>query len=104
MAWTFLIISGLLECAWAIALKQSDGFTKLGPSVFFLITLTASMSLLALAARELPIGTAYAVWVGIGAMGTALIGIAMLGESASPARLACLAGMAISLIGLKATS
>ena len=104
MAWTFLIISGLLECAWAVALKQSEGFSKLGPSIFFLITLAASMSLLALAARDLPIGTAYAVWVGIGAMGTALIGITMLGESANPARLVCLAGMAISLIGLKATS
>lgn len=104
MAWTLLIISGLLECAWAIGLKYSDGFSKLGPSVFTLVTLALSMGLLALAARDLPIGTAYAVWVGIGAMGTALLGILMLGESASPARLACLAGLALCLIGLKATS
>lgn len=104
MAWTLLIISGLLECAWAIGLKYSDGFSKLGPSLFTLVTLALSMGLLSLAARELPIGTAYAVWVGIGAMGTALLGILMLGESASPARLACLVGLGVSLIGLKVTS
>lgn len=104
MSWILLVVSGLLECAWAIGLKYSDGFTKPGPSIFTLITLAASMGLLALAARELPIGTAYAVWVGIGAMGTALLGICLLGEPASAPRLACLAGLALSLIGLKLTS
>lgn len=103
MAWTLLFISGLLECAWAIGLKQSEGFTRLGPSIFTLVTLAASMSLLSFAARTLPIGTAYAVWVGIGALGTATLGIVFLGEPASYPRLACLMGLAASLIGLKVT-
>lgn len=104
MAWTLLFVSGLLECAWAIGLKYSEGFTRPGPSVFTVGALVASMGLLALAARELPIGTAYAVWVGIGATGTALLGIVLLDEPVSPARMACLAGLVISLIGLKLTS
>ncbi len=104
LSWILLIISGLLECCWAVALKSSDGFTKPLPSLTFLITLIASMGLLAVAAKELPIGTAYAVWVGIGAMGTALVGIFWLGETASAARLLCLAGLAFSLIGLKLTA
>jgi quaternary ammonium compound-resistance protein SugE len=104
MSWTLLVISGLLECAWAIGLKQSQGFSKFWPSVFTLVTLAASMGLLALASKELPIGTAYAVWVGIGAMGTALLGIVILNEPVNGPRLLCLAGMAISLIGLKLTS
>ena len=104
MSWLILIISGLLECAWAVGLKASQGFTRLGPSLFTLVTLTASMGLLAYAARELPIGTAYAVWVGIGALGTALLGILLFDEPASGPRLLCLAGLAASLIGLKLTS
>lgn len=104
MSWILLIISGLLECCWAVALKQSEGFSKPVPSLVFLVTLVASMGLLATAAKELPIGTAYAVWVGIGAMGTALVGILWLDEAASAARLLCLAGMAVSLIGLKLTA
>lgn len=104
MSWTLLILSGLLECAWAIGLKYSEGFTRLGPSLFTLASLAASMGLLALAARELPIGTAYAVWVGIGATGTALLGIALLGEPVSLARMLCLGGLVASLIGLKLTS
>lgn len=104
MSWILLLISGLLECCWAIALKSSEGFSKPLPSVVFLLALGASMGLLALASRELPIGTAYAVWVGIGALGTALVGIIWMGESAGPARLICLAGLAISLVGLKLTA
>lgn len=104
MSWILLVVSGLLECAWAIGLKYSEGFSRLGPSLFTLIALAASMGLLALAARDLPIGTAYAVWVGIGATGTALLGIILLDEPASPARLLCLAGLAASLIGLKLTA
>ena len=104
MSWILLVLSGLLECAWAIGLKYSEGFTRPGPSLFTLITLAASMALLALAARELPIGTAYAVWVGIGATGTALLGIALLGEPASLARMLCLGGLVASLIGLKLTA
>ena len=104
MSWTLLVISGLLECGWAIGLKYSEGFTKLGPSVFTVCALIASMSLLAIAAKDLPIGTAYAVWVGIGAVGTAILGIVLLGEPASGPRLLCLAGLIASLIGLKLTA
>lgn len=104
MAWWLLILSGLLECAWATGLKLSDGFTRPGPSLFTLVTLAASMTLLALAARELPIGTAYAVWVGIGAIGTALLGMALFDEPATPARLFCLTTLLLSLVGLKLTS
>lgn len=104
MSWTLLVISGLLECAWAIGLKYTDGFTKLWPSVFTLTTLAASMALLAIAAKELPIGTAYAVWVGIGATGTALLGILLLHEPATVPRMLCLAGLVLSLIGLKLTA
>ena len=104
MSWTLLLISGLLECAWAIGLKYTDGFTKLWPSVFTLTTLAASMALLAIAAKELPIGTAYAVWVGIGATGTALLGILLLHEPATVPRMLCLAGLVLSLIGLKLTA
>jgi quaternary ammonium compound-resistance protein SugE len=104
VSWTLLIISGLLECAWAIGLKYTEGFTKLWPSVFTLTTLAASMALLAIATKELPIGTAYAVWVGIGATGTALLGILLLNEPATVPRLLCLAGLVLSLIGLKLTA
>lgn len=104
MPWVLLFISGLLECAWAVGLKYTEGFTKLWPSVFTLTTLAASMGLLSLAARDLPIGTAYAVWVGIGAIGTAVLGILLLNEPATAPRLICLAGLALSLIGLKLTA
>lgn len=101
MAWTYLFIAGLLEIGWAIGLKYTDGFTKLVPSLLTGVALAASMFLLALAARSIPIGTAYAVWVGIGAFGTAVIGIAVLGEPATPLRVVCLALLVISVIGLK---
>jgi quaternary ammonium compound-resistance protein SugE len=100
-AWIILSIAGLLEVCWAIGLKYTDGFTKLGPSVFTLICLAASMIMLAKAAQVLPIGTAYAVWVGIGALGAALVGIFMLKEPVSVARLIFLFLLLISIIGLK---
>jgi quaternary ammonium compound-resistance protein SugE len=103
-AWAVLVIAGLLEVAWAIGLKYSQGFTRLWPSLFTGVNLVASMVLLSWAARTLPIGTAYAVWVGIGASGAALLGILFLGESASPARLAFLALLVISIVGLKLTA
>lgn len=103
MAWTYLIVSGFLECVWAIGLKYSQGFSKLWPSVLTILAMVVSMGLLALAVRELPVGTAYAVWVGIGAFGTAVFGIILLGESAELPRLACLFGLALSIIGLKLT-
>lgn len=103
-AWIYLTIAGILEVCWAIGLKYTAGFTKLWPSVFTITTLAASMYLIAKAALVLPIGTAYAVWVGIGAFGAALFGILLLGESASPARLGFLAMLIVSIIGLKMTA
>lgn len=102
--WIPLVIAGLLEICWSVGLKYTDGFTRWLPSFFTLTTLAASMYLLAIAARGLPIGTAYAVWVGIGAVGAAVFGILLLGEPANPARLAFLALLVISIIGLKVTS
>lgn len=103
-SWTILVIAGLLEVCWAIGLKYTDGFTKLVPSLFTLVTLAGSMFLLARASQTLPIGTAYGVWVGIGALGAAILGIFLFQESASFARLAFLALLLISIIGLKITS
>lgn len=104
MAWVLLFLAGILETAWAIGLKYTHGFTRLWPSVLTGLALVASMVLLSLAARTLPISTAYAVWVGIGAAGTMLLGVAVLGEPASPARLFFFALLLIAIAGLKATS
>lgn len=104
VAWIYLLIAGLLEICWAIGLKYTDGFTKLWPSVFTLVTLAASMVLLAKAAQTLPIGTAYAIWVGIGAFGAAVLGMMLFGESASPMRLLFLGLLIVAIIGLKLTS
>jgi quaternary ammonium compound-resistance protein SugE len=104
MAWVLLILAGLLETAWAIGLKYTEGFTRLWPSVLTIGGIIVSMGLLAQAARTLPIGTAYAVWVGIGAAGAAILGILLLGESASPARLFFLALLLAAVAGLKLTS
>jgi len=104
MAWFLLIIAGLLEVGWAIGLKYTEGFTKPIPSVLTIIGIGLSMFLLSVAARTLPIGTAYGVWVGIGAVGTAILGITLLDEPASPARLAFLTLMIVALVGLKMTS
>jgi quaternary ammonium compound-resistance protein SugE len=104
MAWILLIVAGVLEAGWAIGLKYTDGFTKLVPSVLTILGIIVSMALLSISARTLPIGTAYAVWVGIGAGGAVLLGMLFLGESASPARLAFLALLLVAIIGLKATA
>ncbi|MET7880491.1 quaternary ammonium compound efflux SMR transporter SugE [Micromonospora sp. DT68] len=101
MAWLVLVISGLLETAWAIALDRSAGFSRLVPSVVFVVTLALSMAGLAYALREIPVGTGYAVWVGIGAVGTALVGMLALGESASLPRLLCLLLVVSGVVGLK---
>ncbi|MBM3618436.1 MAG: quaternary ammonium compound efflux SMR transporter SugE [Alphaproteobacteria bacterium] len=100
----YLIAAGLLEICWAIGLKYTEGFTRLWPSVFTLTTLAASMYLLAKAAQTLPIGTAYAIWVGIGALGAAILGIVLFHESASPLRLLFLGMLLVSIIGLKFSS
>lgn len=104
LAWIYLIIAGLLEVCWAIGLKYTDGFTKLWPSVFTLVTLAGSMFLLAKAAQILPIGTAYAIWVGIGACGAAILGIVLFHESVSAMRLVFLAMLVVAIVGLKFTS
>lgn len=103
-SWTILVIAGLLEVCWAIGLKYTDGFTKLVPSLFTLVTLAGSMFLLARASQTLPIGTAYGVWVGIGALGAAILGIFLFQESASPTRIFFLVLLLISIIGLKLTA
>lgn len=104
MSWVILIIAALFEIAWAIGLKFTDGFTRLWPSVGTIIALVISVGLLGIAAKSLPIGTAYAVWTGIGAVGTVLCGIAFLGDPATPARLVCVGFIIIGILGLKITS
>ena len=101
MAWTILIIAGLFEIGWAIGLKYTAGFTRLWPSVWTIIAMIVSVYLLALAVRTLPIGTGYAVWTGIGAAGTAILGIVLLGEPAMAARLACIGLIIAGIVGLK---
>jgi quaternary ammonium compound-resistance protein SugE len=104
MAWLVLVIAGLLEIGWAVGLRYADGFTRLGPSLWTLFALVASILLLGAATRSLPIGTAYAVWTGIGAAGTALLGIWLFREPASAARLFCIALIIAGVIGLKLAS
>jgi|SRR5690606_13777141 len=104
LSWIILLIAGLFEVCWAIGLKYTDGFTKLVPSIFTLLTLGLSMFLLAKAAQVLPIGTAYGVWVGIGALGAAILGVVLFNEPLSITRLFFLAMLLISLIGLKLTA
>ncbi len=101
MAWVYLVVAGLLEVGWAIGLKYTEGFTRLWPSVWTVAALALSMVLLAAAVRTLPLGTAYAVWTGIGAVGTAALGILLFGEAATAARLACIALIVAGIVGLK---
>lgn len=101
MSWLLLTGAGLLEIVWAIALKQAGGFTRFWPSLIGIVSAIVSFVMLSLALKQLPVGTAYAVWVGIGALGVALTGIVTLGESASPMRLGLLALILIGVIGLK---
>ncbi|WP_063654500.1 quaternary ammonium compound efflux SMR transporter SugE [Candidatus Arsenophonus triatominarum] len=101
MAWLILLIAGLLEIVWAIGLKYTQGFTRLTPSIITLVAMLLSVVLLAYAIKTLPTGTAYAVWTGIGAVGTAIIGIIFLGESASLFRLLSLGLIFAGIIGLK---
>ncbi len=101
MNWLILIVAGLLEIGWAIGLKYSEGFTKLWPSVWTSIAMILSMFLLAIAMRTLPVGTAYAVWVGIGAVGTVILGIVLFNESADFWRMASVVLIVAGIIGLK---
>jgi quaternary ammonium compound-resistance protein SugE len=101
MAWVVLIVSGVLETVWAIALERSAGFTKLVPSLVFGVAVTLSMIGLGYALRTIPVGTGYAVWVGIGAVGTALVGMIALGEPANVPRILCLMLVIAGVAGLK---
>lgn len=101
MSWFILFIAGLLEICWAIGLKYTEGFTKLWPTIGTVFSLIASFLLLGLALKNLPVGTAYAIWVGIGAVGTALLGILLFGESINIVKLVSLALIFLGIIGLK---
>jgi quaternary ammonium compound-resistance protein SugE len=103
-AWALLIVAGLLEACWAVGLKHTQGFTRLVPSIFTVAAMVVSMVMLAISLRTLPIGTAYAVWVGIGAAGAALAGMFLFGEGASAPRLFFLALLLVAIVGLKITS
>lgn len=101
MNWIILFVAGLFEIAWAIGLKYSDGFTKLWPSVGTIFSLVASFLLLGMALKTLPVGTAYAIWVGIGTLGTALLGILLFSESADVLKLLSLTLICVGIVGLK---
>lgn len=101
MAWTLLIIAGMLEVGWAAGMKHSQGWTRLWPSVMTIALMVASMYLLTVAVKTIPVGTGYAVWTGIGAVGTAIYGMVRLGESASPGRIACIGLIVVGIVGLK---
>lgn len=104
MAWVTLFIAGLLETVWALFLKQSEGFTRLVPTIGFVISMALSMFLLAIALKTLPVGSAYAVWTGIGAAGTAIVGMLWLGESKDPFKILSLLMLIGGIIGLRITS
>jgi quaternary ammonium compound-resistance protein SugE len=101
MAWVYLVIAGVLEVSWAIGLKYTEGFTRLWPSVATIIAMIASFSLLAEALKTIPVGTGYAVWTGIGAAGTAVIGMLFLGESREMLRILCVVLIVAGVVGLK---
>ncbi len=104
MAWIHLVVAGILEIAWAVSLKYTEGFSKLGPSILTATGMIASFYFLAQALKVIPVGTGYAVWTGIGAAGTAILGIVLFAESAALGRLTCIALILAGIIGLKITS
>jgi quaternary ammonium compound-resistance protein SugE len=101
MAWIVLVVAGLFEVGWAIGLKYTEGFTRLWPTVWTIAAMIISLWLLGIAMKSLPVGTAYSVWVGVGAAGTVILGIVLLGEPANPARLISVALIIAGIIGLK---
>ena len=101
MAWVVLFVAGLCEIGWAVGLKYTDGFTRLWPTVFTGVSLVASMALLGMAVKTLPLGTAYAVWTGIGAVGTVILGIVLFREPATAIRLVCVGLIVAGILGLK---
>ena len=104
MGWVYLLLAGLLECGWAVGLKYTEGFTKPIPSVLTVVAVAASFYMMSLAMRTIPLGTAYAVWVGIGAVGVAIFGMLALGESQAPLRILCLLLIVAGVLGLKLVS
>ncbi|UPG84307.1 quaternary ammonium compound efflux SMR transporter SugE [Luteibacter aegosomatis] len=104
MYWLILFVAGLFEVAWAVGLKYTEGFTRLVPSVLTGLAMVVSIVLLAMAAKKLPLGTAYAVWTGIGAVGAVTLGIVLFGESAQPSRLVCVGLIVAGIVGLKLTA
>lgn len=104
MAWVYLFIAGLFEMGWAIGLKYTEGFTKLTPTLLTLGAMAISVALLGVALRDLPVGTGYAVWTGIGTVGTALLGMYLFGDPATVARLACIGLIVAGIVGLKIVS
>jgi quaternary ammonium compound-resistance protein SugE len=104
MAWVYLAIAGLFEMGWAIGLKYTEGFTRPMPTVLTVIAMIISVALLGVALRDLPVGTGYAVWTGIGTVGTALLGMYLFGDPATSARLACIGLIVAGIIGLKVLS
>ena len=104
MAWIYLLIAGILEILWAISMKYAEGFTKLWPTVTTAVAMLLSLLLLSQALKTLPVGTGYAVWTGIGAAGTAILGILLFGESREIGRLACIVLIVAGIVGLKLTS
>jgi quaternary ammonium compound-resistance protein SugE len=101
LAWVLLSVAGLFEIGWAIGLKYTEGFTRLAPSVLTILSMALSVLLLGLALKTLPVGTAYAVWTGIGTVGTALLGIYLFGEPATALRLVCIGLIVAGILGLK---
>lgn len=104
MTWIILVLAGLLEVAWAVGLKYTEGFTRPLPTALTLAAMAGSIGLLGLALRHLPLGTAYAIWTGIGTVGTVIFGIAVLGEAANPLRLLCIGMIVGGIVGLKLTT
>jgi quaternary ammonium compound-resistance protein SugE len=104
MAWLYLLIAGLFEIAWAIGLKYTEGFTRLGPSIWTVASMIVSLAFLGLALKTLPVGTAYAVWTGIGAVGVAILGIILFAEPAAAMRLGCIGLIVAGIVGLKLVS
>ena len=104
MAWFVLFLAGLLEIGWAVGLKYTAGFTRPLPTVLTVVSMVTSLGLLGLSLKTLPLGTAYAIWTGVGTLGTAVLGIALLGEEANVARLACIGLIVVGIVGLKLAS
>ena len=101
MAWIILVLAGLFEVGWAIGLKYTEGFTRLWPTIWTILSMVISLWLLGIAMKEFPVGTAYSIWVGVGAVGTVILGIVLFGEPANAARLISVALIIVGIIGLK---